>query len=279
VSEYPTPDFASELIAVAFICSLTRSDGVRMGLTSADHDIHLGDMVYRSDPGMMPSAIVMGGDLERESAGIETALASSLLTRADVEAGRWLNALVRVSALDWSRGDAEPILLARGTIGGITREVGKGNGFIALEFLSDCEKLGRSGVPRISPTCRSALGDARCGVDLSFREHLCRLQAAQERRIRLEQMPVASVDLVHGNVRFLDGPMSGLDRDIVAEEDGWLILDGGEVLPGMSSTRLRVREGCDRRFSTCAGRFQNSQNFDGEPHVPGDDMLLRYGDL
>ena len=36
--------------------------------------------------------------------------------------------------------------------------------------------------------------------------------------------------------------------------------------------------GCDRRFSTCTGKFGNGVNFRGEPHVPGLDAMLNYPD-
>jgi uncharacterized phage protein (TIGR02218 family) len=46
------------------------------------------------------------------------------------------------------------------------------------------------------------------------------------------------------------------------------------VQPG---TRVALIEGCDRRFSTCVERFTNAANFRGEPHLPGNDLLTRYG--
>jgi uncharacterized phage protein (TIGR02218 family) len=39
--------------------------------------------------------------------------------------------------------------------------------------------------------------------------------------------------------------------------------------------RIELREGCDKRLSTCATRFANVANFRGEPHVPGNDLLTR----
>jgi hypothetical protein len=42
--------------------------------------------------------------------------------------------------------------------------------------------------------------------------------------------------------------------------------------------RIELREGCDKLFATCRDRFGNCAAFDGEPHVPGADALLRYVD-
>jgi uncharacterized phage protein (TIGR02218 family) len=43
-----------------------------------------------------------------------------------------------------------------------------------------------------------------------------------------------------------------------------------------AGVRVRLTEGCDKRFETCRVRFANSVNFRGEPHLPGNDLLTRY---
>jgi hypothetical protein len=40
---------------------------------------------------------------------------------------------------------------------------------------------------------------------------------------------------------------------------------------------VELVEGCDRRFVTCCQRFANAANFRGEPYLPGNDLLTRYG--
>ena len=41
-------------------------------------------------------------------------------------------------------------------------------------------------------------------------------------------------------------------------------------------TRALLREGCDHTLATCAARFGNAANFQGEPFLPGNDVLVRY---
>ena len=41
-------------------------------------------------------------------------------------------------------------------------------------------------------------------------------------------------------------------------------------------TRALLREGCDHTLATCAARFGNAVNFQGEPFLPGNDLLARY---
>ena len=50
-----------------------------------------------------------------------------------------------------------------------------------------------------------------------------------------------------------------------------------DLPPGIAPGWLvRVREGCDHTIATCASRFANAANFQGEPFLPGNDILARY---
>jgi len=41
--------------------------------------------------------------------------------------------------------------------------------------------------------------------------------------------------------------------------------------------RAQVLEGCDHTLQTCGTRFGNAINFQGEPFLPGNDLIVRYG--
>jgi uncharacterized phage protein (TIGR02218 family) len=86
---------------------------------------------------------------------------------------------------------------------------------------------------------------------------------------------VAAGDYAAGWLRILSGPLAGLDRRIVGVEDDWLQLDEAAALA--VGERVELYEGCDKQFATCSGRFGNAPNFRGEPHVPGNDVLTRFG--
>ena len=46
----------------------------------------------------------------------------------------------------------------------------------------------------------------------------------------------------------------------------------------VAGSRVEITQGCDKRFATCVARFSNAVNFRGEPHLPGNDLLTRYGE-
>ena len=79
-----------------------------------------------------------------------------------------------------------------------------------------------------------------------------------------------------GELRWIDGPQTGLAATVIAADVDGLVLDraiDSETLPGH---RALLREGCDHTIATCTTRFANAANFQGEPHLPGNDLLTHY---
>ena len=37
-----------------------------------------------------------------------------------------------------------------------------------------------------------------------------------------------------------------------------------------------IRAGCDKAFATCKAKFDNASNFQGFPHLPGNDAAYGY---
>ncbi len=84
-------------------------------------------------------------------------------------------------------------------------------------------------------------------------------------------------DFIDGQVRFLDGPQTGVIFGVVNADHTGLTLDRQLVAGTAIGTRAELREGCDHTLPTCAQRFRNAVNFRGEPFLPGNDLLTRYG--
>lgn len=84
-------------------------------------------------------------------------------------------------------------------------------------------------------------------------------------------------ELIDGQVRLLDGPQTGVVFGIIDAADGWLTLDRPIASSNAPGVAVELREGCDHTLTTCATRFGNVANFRGEPFLPGNDLLTRYG--
>ena len=79
-----------------------------------------------------------------------------------------------------------------------------------------------------------------------------------------------------GALRWIDGPLVGLSTPVVDVFGGALVLEDDLPPDAAAGMLVRLREGCDHTIATCAARFANAANFQGEPFLPGNDILARY---
>lgn len=276
MSAPPAGALSGDLVTLAWMWRLSRADGVVIGLTGHDRALTLAGVRHEARPGMTPSSIRLSAEAEGDGLAVEGALGSGLLRADDLAAGRWAGARVELFLCDWRDPEAWQLRLAAGRLGDVEQAL-DGDRFTA-ELVPAMAELAQRAPPRLSPLCRARLGDARCGVDMAGRRLDGEVLAADGQRLRLAASPPDPARFAFGRLRILTGAMAGIDRHIVRMEADELLLEDPlppSVRPG---DRVRLFEGCDRRFATCAGRFGNASAFDGEPHVPGTDALLRHGE-
>ena len=263
--------FNRELDAAAQFWRIFRRDGVAFGFTSHDRDLDFGGLLHRAAPGMVPAAIRMTADLSEDSAGVEGTLSHDSIREEDLEAGLFSDAAIEIGVVDWET--LEHGVLYSGTLGAIEDN---GRSFSG-ELRSAKQILEQDLVPRTSPTCRAVFCGKGCG--LSAVEHTIRAVIADVdpdlNRVRFSG--VEGELFVDGQLRFLGGPQTGMPFGILGESGEWLILDR-PLSPGIAAgTAAELREGCDHTIATCSSRFANAKNFRGEPFLPGNDLLARYG--
>lgn len=262
--------FSAALETVAPYWRIARRDGVTLGFVAHDGDLWFDGVRHGAAPGMTPSAIRRSAGLEADSAEVEGALSHAALSGADVAAGRYARAGVEIGVVDWQ--SLERAVLYQGTIGTVDEE---GTGFRAA-LASAKAALRDDPVPRTSPVCRARF----CGPG-------CQLPAVRfTRRVVVAGTdPAANAVLVDpaieparyagGGLRWLDGPLAGLGSAIGAAGADRLVL-AEPLVPGIAAgSAVSLREGCDRTIATCATRFANAVNFQGEPYLPGTDFVTR----
>ena len=263
--------FASALETVATFWRVERGDGVTLGFVSHDRDLWFDGVLHAAAPGMVPSAIRRTIAVEPDDAEMQGALDHAAIRAADLALGRFDGAGVRVGLVDWETGENE--VLFAGTIGA----VGQDGKRFAAELLSAKAALDRELVPRTAPTCRAAFCGPGCTLSAARFMHELRVAEidAEANAVRFVAWPAGDF-LLWGTLRWVDGVEAGLAAAIVGAEADWLKLDRAlpaDLAPGAQAI---VVEGCDHTLETCATRFANALNFQGEPFLPGNDLLLRY---
>ncbi|ABC64886.1 DUF2163 domain-containing protein [Erythrobacter litoralis] len=262
--------FATELEGVATWWRIDRRDGVTLGFTSHDRDLTFDGVTHRAAPGILPSAIRKTATLDGDSAELTGPLAHDSISAADLAAGRFDGARVSIGAVDWET--LERAQLFAGSIGTVQ---GDDDSFTA-DLLSAKQQLQVDDVPRTSPTCRATFCGPGCTLSAARFSREARVASVDREANAVAFDGVTPSDYAFGQVRWIEGPHVGIAMDVVAVETGALVLDtplDGDVAPGQ---RVRLREGCDHTIGTCQARFANAANFQGEPFLPGNDLLARY---
>lgn len=265
--------FLERELATAALCwRLERRDGVALGFTSHDRDLDVDGLAYRAVPGMLPSAISLSDGFDATALDVSGALTSESIRAEDLKAGRWDGAALAVFMVDWEAPDGARLEIARGELGEVAL---RGDAFEA-ELRGPTARLDRPVVEQTSPECRAALGDRRCRVDMAPRTLLTRIAAVpSEDRIDVGEASPGDA-YGYGAVRWLGGANSGLASAVLSSAGTELTLREPPPFAPAVGDLVELREGCDKRFATCAGRFGNAVNFRGEPHLPGMDLLTRY---
>lgn len=263
--------FQSELEGVATFWRVERRDGVTLGFTSHDRDLWLDGVLHCAAPGMLPSAVRRTADLAPDSVEVEGALAHDAISPRDLAAGRYDGARIRLGVLDWETG--ERAVLYRGEIGMIAEETSQ----FSAQLLSAKAQLEIDPVPRTSPTCRAEFCGPGCTLSAARFTHDLRIAAVDlaANAIALAGGPPAA-DFRDGGLRWLGGALVGLSTRVVDLIGQLLVLEDDLPSDAAPGSLVRVRQGCDHTIVTCSTRFANAANFQGEPFLPGNDILARY---
>ena len=263
---------------VARCLALSRADGVVLGFTDHDRPLAFEGIDFRPEAGVVPGALAFGTGLAVDNGEVLGALSDAAITEADLRAGRWDGAAVRLWLVDWQM-PARRVLWFRGQLGEITSE----GGAFRAELRGLAEVLNRPVGRVYQARCAAALGDGACGVDLTA-PGLTRagvVAAVEGRRVLVAGAELAGAEpgfFAEGLLRVGSGAAAGCVAPIRADrlEAGgrlielWRGLDA-ELLPGDA---VDLVAGCDKRPETCRDRFGNLMNYRGFPHVPGEDWLL-----
>jgi uncharacterized phage protein (TIGR02218 family) len=173
--------------------------------------------------------------------------------------------------VDWE--SLERHVIYRGSIGTVNEEAGT----FTADLVSRKAELARDPVPRTSPSCRAVFCGPGCTLSAARFTHAGTTGSFDVGSNAITvSTSASSATLDGGSLRWLDGPFAGQTTDIVGLDAGRLVLSTPLDTAPPAGTRIELREGCDRRLDTCATRFANAINFQGEPYLPGNDLITRY---
>jgi len=282
LSVYPEALAAHLEGAATTVCHcwrLTRRDGAVKGFTDHDRALVVAGTAFRPLTGFSASEARDTLGLAVDTVDVEGALSSDEIDEDDIAAGLYDDATVETLLVNWNE-PSQFAMLRSATIGKITR---RDNAFVA-ELKSRSHALDQIGGRLVARKCDAELGDGRCRFALGqagFSGMGTVLAAPAAESLRVAGLDgFATGWFALGRIEWTGGALAGRVSTVTGHVKGAggvdLTLRPAEgAAPGPGDTFV-IRAGCNKAFATCKEKFSNAINFQGFPHLPGNDAAYGY---
>lgn len=256
--------------------TIVRKDGVTLGFT--DHDVALAfdGTTFSPAHGLDGSETVARTGAQTQTAEVLGVLHADAITEADIEMGRYDGARVETWRVNW-RDPGERHLMRVDTIGEIVRE----DAAFRAELRSGQYALNSPKGRVFHHLCDARLGDGRCTFALGQPGFTADATVTAVAGARVTVSGLTGFEagwFTYGHGVWTGGARAGIADAIAGHAGAELIIEGIAGASVAVGDTLTVHAGCDKQFSTCKAKFANSVNFQGFPHIPGNDFLMRYPD-
>lgn len=277
-------DMAQEATTFCTCWEITRTDGTVLRFTDLDIPLVVDGNEYTPAVGYNRSAIQTSGDMSVDNMDVGGIIDDSSVTIADLRAGKFDYAEVKIFLVNWLHPEHGTMALRRGWLGEV--QVTPDGSFTA-ELRGLNQALAQAVGETLSPECRADLGDSRCKVDIDGAGYAREgaVTAVTNRRTFVcsitDPDPRASDAnwYVGGVLSWLTGDNAGVNIEVKAwNGSDTLELFLSQAFAMQVGDTFRLRPGCDKRRETCKNKFNNIINFRGEPFVPGQDLMMYYPD-
>ncbi len=259
--------------------ALARADGPVLGFTDHDRDLAFDGVTFRAEAGLTARALEQVTGLAVDNSEAVGALRDAGLREEDILAGRYDGAGLRIWEVNWA-DVTQRRLIFRGSLGEITRA----GGAFRAELRGLSEPLGQPGGRIYHAGCSAVLGDQGCKFDRNAPGYFAESAVVAVRDgAEIRVGPIQTVGpgwFALGRLRVLSGAAEGLVGHIRDDRmrDGLRVLTLWDALraPLAPGDLVRLEVGCDKQAATCRLRFDNMLNFQGFPHIPGEDWMTAY---
>lgn len=172
------------------------------------------------------------------------------------------------------------VKISRGFIGNFEID---SNGKFTCEYRGFSQKMNNSTAKLYSYDCRAKLFDGQCKVkESNYIEISSITKKVDSLTFQINSLHNEPEYYIGGKIIFTSGRAKQLSSQIrVARRISEQVIEV-EIMKPMSITpekndSLNIRPGCDKKLSTCKNKFNNVENFRGEPYVPGDNVFNIMG--
>lgn len=259
---------------------VTTTGGTVKGFTNHVEDIEISGLTYKSNSGFTPTAAKYNAELAVDNHDVKFLLGFDGTEEADLIAGVYDFATIEVFFVDYTNiSGSNTVPYVSGQIGEISIE----RTTAVTEIRGVTQYLQQQIVEEYSPSCRADLGDSRCKFNIASLTVTGTVSGVTDNRtFQTNTIGItANADdyYNHGLVTWTAGNNDGRKMEVkdFVKSTGQIELYQAMPEAIQIGDTFTVYPGCDKSITTCRDKFNNVVNFRGEPHVPGEDQLMRFG--
>jgi uncharacterized phage protein (TIGR02218 family) len=254
---------------------IERTDGVNLRFTDHDCPLTLADgTVYTPAGGFGTSARQKKVDMQSRNVELAGLLSSSAITNDDLRAGRYREAKVTETLVDWRFPWAGILHKNVYWVAEVT--------FTGSHWEAQLQGLSKWLKPSIgnvySRTCRHDLGDSICRVDLGPLTLTGTVTSIISQRRYFDSNRTGNGDewFTHGLLTWTSGLNNGLKFEVADyQNNGEFKLHLHTPFDIAIGDTFSVYPGCKKTIGVCLDKFDNVINFGGFPHIPGTAKALQ----
>lgn len=264
-------NYQSDSPTVAWAIKITRTDDAVYGWTSADRDATIDAVIYESAPGLSVASFASSAGLAVDNSELTVLADDTIITRADILAGRWNNAAYLLFKYDWTDVSAGEEVISAGFLG----ELHPRSGAYVAELRALQQYLQQPVGAASTKTCRARLGDAMCMVDLGGWTETGTITSVTSKQVFTDSSRTEADDYFgEGILTWTAGLNTGLSQKVKTYASDTFTLSLPMIFDVQIGDTYSVVAGCRKRLDEdCAAKFSNELNFQGEPHRPTVDEL------
>jgi uncharacterized phage protein (TIGR02218 family) len=259
---------------MAYCWRVTRRDGVVLGFTDHDNNLTFLGTTFQASSGFEATQIQSSLGLSVDNVDVSGGFDSAAITEADLNAGRYDDAGIEIYWVNWT-DVTQRTLLMTGSIG----EVRQSGVAFTAELRSLAHRLNQKVGRAYQRTCDAVFGDARCGVNKASYTYAGTVtSSASARSIKASGLSALATDwLSRGVLTWTSGPNAGQSFDVKIHTNPDIVeLWTPCPFPPAVGHTFNIVAGCKQDLATCRDKYNNVANFQGFPHMPGNDVIQKY---
>lgn len=265
--------YASPVHSIVHGLKITRQDGQVFAFSSGDREATIGGTLYRASAGLEVSSMVHNAGLAVDNLELTIFPDESLFPRIGILEGRWNHAQFALIEFNQLAPADGVNTLKRGRLG----EVRVLQDRYVAELRGLSQALQQAVGAFASMTSRAELFDAHCGLDPDdWRVTGTLTDVTSNSVIRDSNREQPEDWFGEGIIRMLTGANAGLSYKVREyTEAGTFTLALPSLQAFAAGDQYEAWPGCRKRLEDCRDKFDNVRRFQGEPHIPGVDALMK----